>query len=566
MKAISLWLALLLTPNLLFACVAEDSVGALMTSLPPSVALIAALLTWTRRPSACLALLAPFFGLLPLEWFYIIQYGRPSSPHVLAVLSESSVSEAVQYLGWLPLLALLAMGILLLTGTVAVARLAPAIAPHRTLRWMAWASLVPLLQYAWLEWDWTRKRQIFDPPAAVSSLLTNETATPTGAMLSDSWPLGVVFRVRDYLQERARLREAARLIDGFHYRPQRRPGTAAQEVYVLVLGESSHPAHWGLNGYSRPTTPELAALEGVTSFRNTVSPFPATRLAVPVILTGAQDPQSHRAPLGRASIVTLFKQAGFRTYWLSNQAPLGMHDSVIALHAYEADQVLYTNGGDHTQKGRLDDAMLPIFERFLSDPAPRKFFVVHLMGSHKAYAYRYPATFDRFRPSQQQHPGDEAPQTVVNTYDNTILFTDHVLAQLIQRLKRQATAQAALLYLSDHGQNLPSAACKETGHGRANEADHRVSAMLWLSDAYTAAFPDIADRARSRIDAPLYSPGAFHALADLAHINHSAHDARQSWLSDAFQPTRRWTIAAPDFDRAIKEPPCGKLRMPSSPE
>ncbi|WP_217126939.1 phosphoethanolamine transferase [Hydrogenophilus thiooxidans] len=558
-------MALLLIPNLVFCLVADNPIDALIRSVPASLALIAALLAWTRRPAWILRLLSPFYILLPFELYYIFEFGQPTTPHILAVISESNPTEAIEYLGLLPLLTCLAIGFILFIITLSLANKAPIIPPSRHLRWLALASLAPMIQYAWLEWDWAKKKPIFDAQAAqnsLESLMTTELASPLGATLSDSYPLGVAFRVRDYLAERTRLRAASEQIKRWNFHPRRTIEENTDEVYVLVIGESSNPTHWGINGYERDTTPRLSATENLASFRNVISPFPATRLAVPVILTGNQDPLTHRAPLGQASVVSLFKQAGFKTYWISNQAPLGLHDSVISVHAYEADKVLYTNGVDYSQEGNLDDAVLPIFDRFLREPERRKFFVVHLLGSHKAYAHRYPKDFDHFLPSQKLKPFDEQIQTVINTYDNTILFTDYVLSELIQRLNARPDSQTAMIYISDHGENIPQGACTTSGHGHNNEADFRVSALTWFSNSYKSTHPDIVRRLHERIDAPLYSAGAFHTLADIAHIDHPGHNPKLSWVSEVFAPGPRWTLAVPDFDRAIRVEPCGKLKMP----
>lgn len=559
------WLLLLLAPNFVYCWVAANPVDAFVRTVPTSIAMLAGLLAWTRRPRWVLWLMSPFYFLLPFELYYIVQYGHPSSPHILAVITESSSAEAMEYLGWPRLLALGSTAVLLGSLTFWVARTAQPLQRTRYVTLIAWASLVPLAQYAWLEWDWSQSRQIFDAHAATTSLealMTTELATPMGATLSDAYPLGVMFRVRDYVGERQRLRKAAAQIRLYDFHAIRDTVPTAREVYVLVIGESSHPAHWAINGYPRETNPELRSLDGLVSFGNAVSPFPATRLAVPVILTGTQDRTTHRAPLGQASIISLFKQAGFQTYWLSNQAPLGLHDSIIAVHAYEADRVLYTNGGDHTEQGNFDDGLIAPFQRFLHEPGQRKFFVMHLMGSHLAYAKRYPPDFDYFKPSLQQQPDSNDPAMAVNTYDNTIRFTDHVLATLIHEIAAVPKTHAALLYLSDHGQNLPSATCQDFGHGRGNESDYRISALLWLSQTYRSTFPDVFPRAVARKDSPLYAPGAFHALAELARIKHPAENARLSWVSPKYRPSPRWTLVVDDFDQAKKVPPCGKLKMP----
>jgi glucan phosphoethanolaminetransferase (alkaline phosphatase superfamily) len=557
------WSFLLLLPNLVFVAVADDRLDALIRTLPPAFAMITAVICWTRRPGFALVLLSPFYFLLPFEIYYILYYGQPSTPHILAVISESNPTEAIEYFGLARIMAGAAMGLALTAATLWIAFRAPRLPAHRMVRILGVVSLLPLALYAWLEWDWSEKRTYFDAYAAqtpLEQLMRPELATPTGAMLSDSYPLGILFRVRDYHGERVRLRAAAQSMLSYDFGATRTMDPAEPEVYVLVIGESARPDRFGINGYGRDTTPVLGKIGNVIGLRNVVTPWPSTRLAVPILLAGQAD-ELHHAPLNRASIISLFKQVGFRTYWISNQAPLGDHDSLIAMHAYEADQVVYTNGGDYTQQSAYDDAMLPVFQRFLGEPARKKFFVIHMLGSHKRYDRRYPPEFDSFQPSLKSDNGRETPENVANSYDNSIMFTDHVLGRIVDAVQNSAPL-GALLYISDHGQSLPSAQCPVSGHGTLYEADYRVAALLWASTTYVDAFPEIWNTAQQRRDAPLYSLGAFHALADMAHIAYRDHERRSSWVSASWTPLPRWTTAAPDFDLARREPPCQKLRMP----
>ena len=563
MNIAALWVALLLSPNLIYSTVADKPADALVRTLPASLLSLAALLSWTRRPAWVLRLLSPFYLLLPFEIFYIIQFGHPSTPHILAVISESTSTEAIEYLGLATIFTCSAVGLILFHRTLKLTRQSATIPSHRALRWISIASIAAILLYGWMEWQWYQPKQtptsepVKQSPAFLEPMRPRSYASAT---LSDSYPLGVIFRVSDYFSELTLLREAAKNIKQWDFQARRTIETDAQEIYILVIGESSNPRHWGTNGYQRNTTPKLEATPNIISFRNVVSPFSATRLAVPVILTGKHDPTAQHAYVGQASIVTLFKQAGFRTYWISNQAPLGLHDSIIAVHAYEADKTIYTNGTDYKNQGSYDDVIIPPLNRLLQEPDKRKFFLIHLLGSHKAYANRYPESFDRFLPSQKQNPFDERPETVTNTYDNTILYTDHILSEIINKLAERPNTHSALMYISDHGENIPRGTCTITGHGYSHEDDFRVSAVAWFSDAYKDAYPDIMGHLKSRPDTPLISAGVFHTLADVAHILHPAHDSTLSWASAGFTVRPRWTSATPDFDRAMRIEPCGKLK------
>lgn len=560
-----LHLTLLLLPNVLWVAVSADVPDALIRGVPPSLAFLVALVAWSRRPRWVLLTLLPFYFLLPFEAYYLLSYGQPSSAHVLAVVAETHFAEALQYIGAGPLLVGAGVAALLLLLTLYQAWRATPLPRHRWLTWLALVSVVPLLQYAWLELDWSQTRAHVSEAANDTSDETihplTDVLTPTGVLLSDSYPLGVFFRIRDFLGERERIKQASEHIrtHDFQVRSAALPDQA--ETYVLVVGESARPDHWGLNGYGRNTTPRLARKDRLVSFRNAVSPWPATRLAVPVILVGQQT-SSQRALPGRASIVSLFKQAGFRTYWLSNQSPQGMHDSLISVHAHEADEVVFSNFADYTKHGEYDGVLLPVFQRLLKQPASKKFFVIHTLGSHKRYDQRYPQNFTRFEPASLGKLLSDSPEAVVNSYDNSILYTDHVLAELVSGLERSEVARTALLYLSDHGQSLPMNGCGQDGHGRHNEADYRVAALLWVSEGLNRVKPQVLEQATKRRDAPLESVGAFHALTELADLSFPGWHPERSWISTDWQPRTRWTAAVPDFDKALREPPCGKLKIP----
>jgi len=559
------WTAVLLLPNFLWVAVTANVPDALIRGVPPSMAFLVALVAWSRQPGWVLLVLLPFYVLLPLEAYYLLAYGQPSSVHVLAVVAETHFSEALQYIGAGPLLLGAGVAALLLLITVYLARQARPLPRHRLLTWLALASLVPLLQYVWLELDWAMTRpSVFDVAQATSGETIQpmtDVPTPMGVTLSDSYPLGVFFRIRDFLGERERIKQASGRIGTHDFQVRRAQLHDQAETYVLVVGESARPDHWGLNGYGRNTTPRLTLKDRLVSFRNVVTPWPATRLAVPVILVGQQT-ANHRALPDRASIVSLFKQAGFRTYWLSNQAPLGLHDSIISVHAQEADEVVFTNPTDYSRQGKDDGVLLPVFQRLLKHAAPKKFFVIHTLGSHKRYDQRYPSEFSRFKPADLGNMLADPPEVVVNSYDNSIFFTDHVLAELIAALELNWHSRSALMYLSDHGQTLPLNGCQEDGHGRSNEADFRVAALLWVSESIDRVRPQILQRAAKRRDEPLESVGAFHTLTELADLFFPDWHPERSWISSSWQPRTRWTNAVPDFEYALRESPCGKLKMP----
>lgn len=558
------WLGLLLLPNVIWVIVAGGSWAAFVATIPPSVIFIVGLLVWSRRPSCVFILFLPLYALLPFEIYYILNYGKPSSSHAIAIVGESNFSEAFQYIGsaFLTLGALSAIFLLLIT--IWIARLSGVLPINRWLIVLRWISFLPLMQYAWIEWDWLQSKPLLAEvitSGKVEILEANDPVlTPASVMLSDSFPIGIFFRIRDYLSERERIRVAADLSRKYDFRVLPINETSRSEVYVLVIGESSRPDHWGLNGYYRDTTPQLSQVPRLVSFQNTISPWAATRLAVPVILVGEQTPAGYAQPL-RSSLIGLFNQAGFQTYWLSNQAPLGLHDSIITVHAHEADEVIFTNPTDHTLAGNNDGVLIPVFKQTLNQPYRKKLIVVHTMGSHKRYDLRYPAAFKRFVPDSLGALKGDTTEALINSYDNSIFFTDHLLSEFINELERLTHVNSGLVYLSDHGQTLPLNGCEDSGHGRRNEFDFRVAALLWVSESFNRQRPDLLAQAHKRQISPLESVGAFHTLAELANLQFPEFRPDLSWVSSDWRARVRWTNAVSDFDRAERELPCGKMKI-----
>lgn len=565
---------LLFLPNLLWVFQAADPMDAMIRGLAPNMALVFGLIAWTGcRLGLVLLILLPFLLLVPFESFYIWRYGSPSNAHVLGVIAETNVREAGEYLGGTVIAGLVFVTLLLAAYTLAVIvglGLRQRLFPHRGWRWVGVAALTPFIGYAYSEWEFRStvaapRPMVQNTAASAFDNLNEDMSIWSGGMLAEGYPVGLPFRVRDYLVERERMSRALAYLDVGTIQARTRAGAPDKAVMVLVIGESARSDHWGVNGYGRETTPEVAARPDAISLSNVVSPWSGTRLAVPVILAGRQE-QSGEAPVAAPSLVAIFRAAGWKTYWLSNQSPFGLHDSVIAVHAKQADVPRFFNGADYSNAAETDQILIDPFQHALKDDsASRKLIVIHLLGSHRAYHHRYPEEFDVFKPSMKQPGSTESPETLTNGYDNSIRFTDHVLGKLIAALDGMpADTVSSLVYLSDHGQNLPSAECDKSGHGYATEYDFRVASLFWASRPMQSLRPGLMQQIRSRTGAPLYSPEAFHTLLDLASIDYAGGDLTRSWVNERWSKSKRWTAAVADFDKAKAEGACHRLRISES--
>jgi lipid A ethanolaminephosphotransferase len=156
--------------------------------------------------------------------------------------------------------------------------------------------------------------------------------------------------------------------------------------------------------------------------------------------------------------------------------------------------------------------------------------VLHMKGSHgPAYYRRYPAQFEAFTPAcNTGELADCERQAVVNAYDNTIRYTDHVLAQVIRLLRHNAERfDTGLLYVSDHGESLGENGLYLHGlpYAIAPTEQTHVPMLLWLSSGMRQHF-GLDDRClRANANKPHSHDHLFHSIVGLLDVQTSAYNA-----------------------------------------
>lgn len=306
------------------------------------------------------------------------------------------------------------------------------------------------------------------------------------------------------------------------------------QVVILVIGESVRPDHLGLNGYARNTTPELAKLGAdLLSFSDVASTANYTYAAVPNIVR-------RELAGGSATLVSVFREAGYRTAWFSNQ----QSDLFVA----NADLSDFSDVEWH-QGLRQDSDLLPLLASCLKQCGERQFIVLHMYGSHFPYDARYTRRDQVFNPIfRDAGLPTAAPrfrQELINSYDNTLLAADRFLAGVIAQADA-AGKPAVVLYTSDHGENLYDDERQFFMHigPQPTRADTMVPLLLWGNQAYRAGHPDKLAALRRNVNGKLSHLAIFPTMLDLADIQYDGKDPRQSFASATFQPGLRMVGAA----------------------
>lgn len=281
---------------------------------------------------------------------------------------------------------------------------------------------------------------------------------------------------------------------------------------VVVIGESLRADHLSLNGYGRSTTPRLEKESTLVSVPHMWTDACYTHLSVPQIMTRADSTDSERA-FTEQSFITLFNKAGYRSAWFSNQDAVDSY----AYFMHEADTLVQCNAARSLYDyGKwLDSDMLPQISDFLSGNSPRKLAVVHSIGSHWWYRSHYPDSLTRYKPEINSRIVSElSPESMVNSYDNTILATDAFLADLAGMLRNSC---AVMIFISDHGESLG----EEGRFLHATEAEelHHTACLLWFSPAFAARYPEKVAALKRNSQMPQRTDAIFHTALDAGDIS-----------------------------------------------
>ena len=246
------------------------------------------------------------------------------------------------------------------------------------------------------------------------------------------------------------------------------------QTYVIVIGESANKDHLSLYGYARKTTPKLDSIKDeLYVFQNVTSAHCQTLEVLQEALTFDT--------FANGDVISFFKKAGFKTFWLSNQFNGGRWDNVIAMVGCQADVTYFINQKDtqSTNGQCLDELLIQHFTQAINDKARKKIIFVHLLGSHAVYANRYPAPFNIF------HDKTTKARQIISEYDNSIAYTDFILFQLITLLK-QKNETSYLLYFSDHGEDVSESPDCTFFHSPsvASPPMFAIPFFIWISEKY----------------------------------------------------------------------------------
>lgn len=331
--------------------------------------------------------------------------------------------------------------------------------------------------------------------------------------------------------------------ENFRYGAVKKDSVGRREVYVLIIGESSRYDRWQINGYDRATSPRLAKRENLISFRDVVAGAHYTWVSVPQLITRAS-PDNYNLQYREKSILSAFKEAGFKTAWLSNQSDQDIFWSgTITLHAKTADVSIFspTYSPNLEFENIYDGRLLPILDSILTADEENLFIVMHTMGNHWDYSRRYPAEFDHFKPSGYTRsinpPALENKEAIINSYDNSIRYADYFIDSVIETVATRAGV-ASVVFVSDHGEDLFDTRAEQLDfHFRPSAATLKVPLFIWTSEYYDRLYLEKRKRLEEHAGKKVGSENIFYSVLDMANIGIDGFDSTKTFASAHFLPS-----------------------------
>lgn len=505
---------------------------------------------YTRKIAAIYGIIVGGLSLISLAYFVI--YRQEFSQSVFFIIAESNFNESNEYIQqYLSFKLIVVLVVYILVALFLWKQIKPVYVQNKT-KWMV--SLLIAI-YALM-------------PLAISVMVKKTSFEKAGAHLLSRMETTVPWQLMSsYIAYRSQLSNMENILNNLQSLPSLENLTDSNgetpRTLVLIIGESTTRTRMGIYGYNRNTTPMIEQFKkenpNLLVFNDVVSSRPYTIEILEQALTFA-DERHPDLYLTQPSLIHLMKQAGYKTFWITNQQTMTKRNTMLTMFSKQTDKQYYMNNDRNQSARQYDDAVIQPFKEVLTDPAKKKFIVIHLLGTHMKYEFRYPKSseYNVF----QDKTGipfniDDDNAKVYNSYDNAISYNDYVITTLFNTFK-QSHDNGFMLYFSDHGEEVYQTPPYDV-LGRNEKAPtkpmYTIPFILWQSPSWLKTHPNDY---QAYVDRKFSSQDLIHTWSDLAGLSYNLYQPEKSLVNPNFKPSIRW-IGDPydkkglvDFDKLVK--------------
>ncbi|WP_421298367.1 phosphoethanolamine transferase [Aeromonas veronii] len=308
-------------------------------------------------------------------------------------------------------------------------------------------------------------------------------------------------------------------------------------LMFLVVGETARSQNYSLNGYGKATNSFTAKEQGVVSFRNVRSCGTATAVSVPCMFSNlTRRGYDDQLASSRDGLLDVLQHAGVSVLWKENDGGCkGVCRNVPTIEILPKSYPALCQG-----ESCYDEVLLEGLDQQIAGMKGNKLVAFHLMGSHgPTYFRRYPASERAFMPDCPRSDIENCSnEELVNTYDNTIRYTDKVVGLLIDKLKSlESQYDVGLVYLSDHGESLGAMGLylHGTPYKFAPDDQTRVPLLTWFSPQLQADRQlDMGCLAAEASSQRFSHDNLFHSMLGIMDVQTRVYDNKL----DLFKPCR----------------------------
>jgi glucan phosphoethanolaminetransferase (alkaline phosphatase superfamily) len=350
------------------------------------------------------------------------------------------------------------------------------------------------------------------------------------------YPYDLILRSYQIYVAKKEMKEGKEKIHDFKFEAYKMDSLEEKEIYVFVIGETGRYSSYSINGYERETSPLLSKTKNLISYTNFFSEANITSTSLSLILTRTSAKDYNRSFIEK-SFVEAFKEAGFKTYWIANQSA---NNKFIRRISKSTDKEFF-NKTTFKETDNFDEQLWVFLDEILAQNDKKALIVIHTLGSHFRYNFRYPPHYEIFKPSLKGAfdyalISSKNKKQFINTYDNSILYTDFFLAGTIDKIKKLESI-SAFIYVADHGENLFDTDENIVLHGgsKFTEYDFHVPFFVWTSEKYNLQYPSKVENLYGNKNKKLSTNNIFYSWLDIAHITFPEQILSKSIASEYLQ-------------------------------